>query len=63
MKYPTLKFTSNQSISIEGKTSTEGADKAARIIATGKARSLVIVSIGFLFLASISALQYIVDIM
>jgi len=52
MKFQNLKFTSQQYIKIEGKTSTAGADKAAKIIATGMALSLVIISVGVLLVVS-----------
>lgn len=52
MNFPILKLISKQSIKIEGQTSTEGADKAAKIIAMGKALSLVIISVGFLVFVS-----------
>ncbi len=51
MVFPLLKLISKQSINIKGQTSTEGADKAVWIIATGAALSLVILSLSLLLLA------------
>ncbi|GIU33625.1 hypothetical protein TUM4433_28400 [Shewanella schlegeliana] len=50
MLFPFLKLISKQSVTIKGQTSTEGADKAVRIIATGLALSLVIISLSVLLL-------------